>query len=79
MGGGYGDERRGPTATIDGYCGPTSGHGMWGVLGQLSRARDAYARSTDREVRASTAAEISRLVELLRGLANALLEESTES
>ena len=52
---------------------------MWGVLGQLSRARDAYARSTDREVRASTAAEISRLVELLRGLANALLEESTES
>ena len=48
---------------------------MWFVIQKLSRTRDAYARAKDNNTRLNVANDISDLVDLLRVLADALLEE----
>jgi len=52
---------------------------MWAVIQKLSQARDIYARSKERDTRLHSAANIAKLVDELRALADELLDEPPKS
>jgi len=52
---------------------------MWVTIQKLSRARDGYSRAKDHATRLMLADEISDLVTQLRTLADAVMEDVSES